>query len=223
MHDWDRIVEQRLPKLKLPEAREAEIREELAEHFAEMHVDLLAKTGSAEEAMRQALEEIGDWHSLARKIRISEMLGKLSLRVRTFWLPGLMGFAAAMLSGIALSMMWRSMPDGGRALRSAINDSGLGLAFLGLLQLPAGFVASGVAWYLGASGVRRACVALFPLLVIEMAFTLTRLLGGASLHAVLTPEPGIILYVGTGLIAGGLPFFFRRQRLSVFTCRWLAQ
>jgi hypothetical protein len=112
MHDWDRIVEQRLPRLKLPEAREAEIREELAEHFAEMHVDLLAKTGSEEEAMRQALAEIGDWRSLARKIRISEILGQLSLRVRTFWLPGLMGLTAAMLSGIALSMVWRSMPDG---------------------------------------------------------------------------------------------------------------
>jgi hypothetical protein len=89
----------------LPEAREAEIREELAEHFAEMHVDLLAKTGSEEEAMRQALAEIGDWRSLARKIRISEILGQLSLRVRTFWLPGLMGLTAAMLSGIALSMV----------------------------------------------------------------------------------------------------------------------
>jgi hypothetical protein len=114
------------------------------------------------------------------------------------------------------------MPDGGRAFRSAINDSGLGLALLGLLQLPGGFVSSGDAWYLGASGVRRVCVALFPLLVIEMADMLTRLLGGATLHAVLTPQLGIIPYVGAGLIAGGLPFFFRRQRLSVFTCRWLA-
>src|SRR5271155_5468595 len=146
MPDWDRIVEERLPNLKLAEAREEEIRDELAGHFAELHADLLTKTGSEEEAMRQALAEIGDWRSLARRIRITEMLGMLNVRVRTLWLPGLTGLAAALFSSVAAGAVLRGMPDGGIAFIEAINLSGLVMVFLGLLLVPSGFVGSGIAW-----------------------------------------------------------------------------
>jgi len=222
MPDWDRIVEERLPRLKLPETREAEIRDELAGHFAEMHAECLTKTDSEQEAMRQALAEIGDWGALARKIRIMEKLGMLNLRVRTFWLPGLMGLAAAAFSSMALSIVLRKMPDGGMAFIKAINDSGLGMAFFGLSALPAGFVSAGIAWYVGASGVRRVCAALFPLAVSLMAGMLVKFCMGAPLRAVLVGQLDILPYVGAGLMAGGLPFFFRGQRLSFLPGRWLA-
>ena len=222
MHNWDRIINERLPKLKLPEIREAEIREELAAHFAEMHAEFLTKTDSQEEAMRLALAEIGDWRALARKIRIAENLGMLNLRVRTFWLPGLMGLAAAAFSSIALSMVLRRMPDRGMALIKAINDSGLGIAYFGFSALPAGFVSAGIAWYVGASGVRRVCAALFPLAVFLMAGMLVKFCMGAPLRAVLVGQLDILPYIGAGLMAGGLPFFFRGQRLSFLPGRWLA-
>ncbi len=222
MPNWDRIVEEKLPNLKLPETREKEIRDELAGHFAELHADFLTKTDSEEEAMRLALAEIGEWGALARKIRITEKLGMLNLRVRTFWLPGLLGLAAAAFSSIALSMVLGRMPDGGRAFIKAINDSGLGMAFFSLSALPAGFVSAGIAWYVGASGVRRVCAALFPLAVSLMAGMLVDFCMGAPLRAVLVGQLEIIPYIGAGLMAGGLPFFFRRRRLSFLPCRSLA-
>jgi hypothetical protein len=222
MPDWDRIVAEKLPRLKLQETREAEIRDELAGHFAEMHVDFLASTHSEEEAMRLALEEIGDWGALARRIRITERLGMLNLRVRTLWLPGLMGLAAAALSSVALSMVLHRMPDGGRAFIKAMNDSGLGMAFFGFSALPAGFVSAGIAWYAGASGVRRVCAALFPLAVSMLALTVVVFWMGAPLRVLLAAQLRITPFIGPGLLVGGLPFFFRRQRLSFFPCRWLS-
>jgi hypothetical protein len=222
MPDWDRIVAEKLPRLKLQETREAEIRDELAGHFAEMHVDFLASTHSEEEAMRLALEEIGDWGALARRIRITERLGMLNLRVRTLWLPGLMGLAAAALSSVALSMVLHRMPDGGRAFIKAMNDSGLGMAFFGISTVPAGFVSAGIAWYAGASGIRRVCAALFPLAVSMLALTVVVFWMRAPLHVLLAAQLRIIPFIGPGLLVGGLPFFFRRQRLSFFPCRWLS-
>jgi hypothetical protein len=222
MHDWDRIVNQRLPKLKLPEIREADIREELASHFAELHADFLTKTGSEEEAMRLALAEIGDWGALARKIRLTEKLGMLSPRVRTLWLPGVMGIAVAMLTSVAESALLRMMPDGGTAFTKTINHSGFIMPFLGLWLLPAGLVGSGIAWYLGASAARRVCAAVLPLVVFWIAGVLVPLGVGAPLPIALVGKLEIIPYFGAGLIAGGLPFFFRGQRLGFLPRGWMA-
>ena len=89
--------------------------------------------------MRLALAEIGEWGALARKIRVTEKLGMLNPRVRTLWLPGVMGIAAAMLTNVALSALLRRIPDGGMSFIKAINHSGSVMAFLGLLPL-AGWV-----------------------------------------------------------------------------------
>jgi hypothetical protein len=221
MPDWDRVVEEKLPKLKLPETREAEIRSELAGHFAEMHADFLTKTDSGEEATRQTMEEIGDFGALARKIRITEKLGMLNPRLRTFWVPGLMGIAAAMLANIAVSILLVRLPDRGVAFSKAINHSGFVMAYLGLLLLPSGFVSSGIAWYLGASNLRRVCAALLPLVVFWIAGTLVPFAMGTPLRMALLREREI-LYFGAGLMLGGLPFFFRGQRLSFLPRKWLA-
>jgi hypothetical protein len=214
MPDWDRIVQEKLPKLNLARAREAEIREELVAHFSEMYAEFLEKTSSEEEAMRKVLAEIGDWRALARQIRITELIGSLNLRVRTLWLPGLMGTVAVPLGGMVAFMLFRRMPDQSVAFLNKIEHLGLAAVFFGLLLLPSGFLSSGVAWYLGASGVRRVCSALFPMAALWISIIFVELWVGDPLRTVLAVQLRLIPCAALGLLAGGLPFFLRRQKLS---------
>ena len=222
MPDWDRIVAEKLPKLKLPETREAEIRCELAGHFAEVCADFVIETGSEKEAMRQTMEEIGDWRALARRIRITEKLGVLNSRVRTLWLPGLLGVAAGMLVPRVV-FLFISWPHG--RVADALNTPELVMAFLGLLMLPSGFVSAGVAWYMGASGLQRLGATLLPLAIVWIALALVPLGTGAPLRAALLQQLQMMPYLAAdlaGLVMGGLPFLFRDQRLSLLPNRWLA-
>ena len=58
MPDWRRELGQRLSGLPLDPARAAEIVEELSQHLAEFHAELLAGGASPEEAARRTLVEL---------------------------------------------------------------------------------------------------------------------------------------------------------------------
>src|SRR4029077_14680722 len=72
MPDWKQYVREHLPPLGLGGAREAEIREELAQQLEDAHTEALALGATEEEAAARAAAQIRDWHALARELREAE-------------------------------------------------------------------------------------------------------------------------------------------------------
>src|ERR1051325_1551970 len=69
MPDWREEVRKRLVDLHLPPTREAEIVEELAQHYDLLYDELLADGASPVEAGRAILYELHDDKTLARALR----------------------------------------------------------------------------------------------------------------------------------------------------------
>jgi putative ABC transport system permease protein len=72
MPDWKQYVREHLPPLGLGGAREAEIREELAQQLDDAHTEALALGATEEEAAARAAAQIRDWDVLARELREAE-------------------------------------------------------------------------------------------------------------------------------------------------------
>ena len=68
MRDWKAAVRARLGLLAVDGAREAEILDELAQHVAQHHAELVADGVPDEEALRAALEPLSDRRRIARDI-----------------------------------------------------------------------------------------------------------------------------------------------------------
>jgi putative ABC transport system permease protein len=72
MLDWKQFVREHLPPLGLAGAREAEIREELAQQLEDAHGEALALGATEDEAVARAVAQIRDWEALARELREAE-------------------------------------------------------------------------------------------------------------------------------------------------------
>src|ERR1700680_1103853 len=72
MSDWKQYVREHLPPLGLGGAREAEIREELAQQLEDAHSEALALGATEDEAVARAAAQIRDWEALARELREAE-------------------------------------------------------------------------------------------------------------------------------------------------------
>jgi predicted permease len=68
MPDWTPHIRSRLASLRLPPTREHEIVDELSQHLDDRWHELVAGGASEEEAMRQALAQFRDKHTLARNL-----------------------------------------------------------------------------------------------------------------------------------------------------------
>jgi predicted permease len=70
--DWEELVRRRLPALHVRPEREQEIVAELALELEQVYRDALSGGASAAEAMRRALQHLGDWQSLGVGIDAAE-------------------------------------------------------------------------------------------------------------------------------------------------------
>jgi predicted permease len=69
MHDWKKVIRERLPGVNLAGARESEIVDELAQHLEDRY-DALRSAGASEpDASRQALEELNESQLLTEELR----------------------------------------------------------------------------------------------------------------------------------------------------------
>ena len=68
MPDWKLHIRSRLASLRLSPGRESEITDELAQHLDDRWRELMASGASADEAMRLALAQFRDDHTLARNL-----------------------------------------------------------------------------------------------------------------------------------------------------------
>jgi putative ABC transport system permease protein len=69
MSDWKKEIRRRLAELKLDPNREAEIVEELGQHFDQHYEELLSSGATSEEAARAVLTELSDGALLAQELR----------------------------------------------------------------------------------------------------------------------------------------------------------
>ena len=125
MRDWQKLVRDCLSRLELDAAEKEEVSAELAGHLEENYQSLL-KDGLTEEiAARRALDQVGDWNDLRRKIESSRnQEAYMTKRVAQFWLPA---FVTLLLSMVLLAVIqvygpnpWVTPMPGGRLRMSPV-------------------------------------------------------------------------------------------------------
>jgi putative ABC transport system permease protein len=129
MPDWQRYVREHLPPLGLAGAREAEIREELAQQLEDATLDALTLGATEEEAAARAAAQIRDWEALARELReaeqpvaerVAERLDQYSFPAGTrqgMGTPERNRRGLAMRLAVFISNLWQDARYGARMLR----------------------------------------------------------------------------------------------------------
>jgi hypothetical protein len=232
MPEWKRIVRENL-NLGLGAQQREEVVGEVASHLEDLHDHLRAHGLSECEASRLALEEVGDWKGLGRKIEHAKREeDEMNSRTKTLWLPGLMAFAASSILLMILQRVTMARPALLATLEHAIplrptlwwkNQSDvIYLCWWVLLPL-----CGGAGAYLSrrAGGTRLACAAasVFPSIVTLCIFTFIipiSLVIDKNSYVVRHPLYFMLAMVnwimvpGLALILGALPFLQRVTRIQ---------
>lgn len=105
MPDWRERVRERLQATDAFSCRE-EVVEEIATHLIEVY-DAARASGLPEaQAVEVTLQEVGDWHDLARKISHAKSREQsVNYRTRSFWLPTLITLSGASFSLLVIQSM----------------------------------------------------------------------------------------------------------------------
>jgi hypothetical protein len=102
MPDWEKLVREQLRGLDLGCQEENEVNAEIAGHLEEACESFCREGMSEQDATRRALAQVADWNDLRRKIYLARNKeDNMEPRVTRFWLPGLLGFALAMILEVA--------------------------------------------------------------------------------------------------------------------------
>jgi hypothetical protein len=103
VHDWTAIVRSHLGALDVaPDERELVVNE-LAAHLEDVYVLQVSKGLPETKAFSVALGEVSNWKKLSRKIKEAKRKEEfMNDRTRQLWLPGLVCFATAMISLMAI-------------------------------------------------------------------------------------------------------------------------
>jgi hypothetical protein len=94
MHDWMKLVQERLGAMGTTETQQSEIVAELASYLEDSFEDHRAQGVCESEAIELALKELADGRRLGRRIRKAKE-DVMNERTRKFWLPALASVAAA--------------------------------------------------------------------------------------------------------------------------------
>jgi hypothetical protein len=107
MPDWQRLVEERLGRLKLSPVCEREVIAELAAHLEERRATALREGRSDSEALAMALEEVPDWTALNADISATRREeDRMSEHTKTIVIPGMtMLISSAILGMLALTLL----------------------------------------------------------------------------------------------------------------------
>ena len=218
MRDWNAIVRERMKSLGVAPAKQEEIIAELAGHLEDCFDERCEQGLCETEAVERALEEVADWHALARKIRRAKREESgMNSRTRQLWLPGLVSLTAANLLLMALS--YTSLQPQLVTERSTAWFPGLALMAAYLpwvaLQPLVGALGAWLSHRAGGGRAMRLCAALFPSIVMLACWGLFIPASAAVERNVSVLRHPIYLALGalvwvapamTGLLFGALPF-----------------
>jgi hypothetical protein len=108
MRDWKKEILRRMCEIDLPPKISEEVVCELASHLEEIYEEARSRGLSDAAALEQTLQEVEDWHVLAREISCVKE-DRMNCRTKGLWLPALitlLGTSAA----LALSQYPRMGP-----------------------------------------------------------------------------------------------------------------
>jgi len=211
MPDWEKLVREQLAGLDLGYQEENEIIAEIVGHLEEAFESFCREGISEQDATRRALAQVADWNDLRRKIYlVRNREDNMEPRVTRFWLPGLLGFALAMILDVASHRFLShplvlSLDRGTPILRFHISW---------ILALP---LVGAIAAYLSrrAGGTLRTSLlsSIFPVLPIAAVFLVAIPTGlivghpiayGIVAEKILYMALGWVLAPGAALLTGGL-------------------
>jgi hypothetical protein len=206
MPDWRALVSERLGPLKLTLEENREVIAELTAHLEDFYEEQVGRGLSEAEAQRSTLDEVAQWHNLARNIqRAKHKEETMNARTKHLWLPGLVSLTFAMVLLMILIQISQQPRLLGRSPLQLVL-----LPWLVLLPL-----CGGAGAYLsrrgGADRRVRLLAGLFPTIVLFTLGTilvLTRLVVFARPHwwyGWLAVAFGIVL-PSAALLLGTLPF-----------------
>ena len=215
MRDWQKLVRERLSGRGLTAAQQDEVVAELAGHLEDRYERERALGLDVPDAIRCALNEVDDWHALARRIyRARRQEDLMNYRTKSLWVPALVCTLAAM--GSRMLLMIEGIEPRVLYAGSKAGSMGLEIYLPWLVMLP---VIGALAAYLSrrADGKRpaRIVAALFPSLIFVGLFLLGLTVTIFSHHR--TParelliafglaELNWIVIPGAALFLGALPF-----------------
>src|ERR1700756_1489033 len=113
MHDWKRIVQDRIARLRLEPTAESDLVEEFSQHLEDIYRELRSGGASDEEAYRSAISELDDTYPLrtesgrGRGMRKYDPVPVGEARPRSFALSNFM------------DVLWRDLRYAARTMRKA--------------------------------------------------------------------------------------------------------
>jgi hypothetical protein len=229
MHDWQKLIGERLGNLRLCNEAQDDIVRELAAHFEEIHDDARRQGASEKDAYAAAMDSVGNWSRFRRNLRnAKETLMTTTPWKRTVLWPGML---ALILSGLSSWLIYALRHSGLSAMHSEyvwrvvwLGESSATVFYVPwLVALP--FVGAITAWYArrnGASMSQRLLACAFPgllnLALIVAALLLGTMLGIDRQVSGRVKFVGILLFGLSWILApivtamlGALPFLGRRR------------
>jgi hypothetical protein len=170
MHDWQKMVRERVQTCGLPAAQREEVVAELAAHLEETYEDALGHGLNETDAVTQALQEVGDWRVLAANVRRAKSEeGSMNLRTRSLWLPALASLFASSLFLLVLTKI--SLQP--KLLVRLNSGAAQWLYALWIIsQIAFGALGAFLSRRVGGSRIVRAVAATFPAIVMLAACTI---------------------------------------------------
>jgi hypothetical protein len=102
MHEWPKIVREKLDSHDLPAAQFDDVIRELAAHLEESYAQARSESLADDAALERTLQEVQDWPTLAADIcRAKPKEDDMNHRTKTVWLPGI-----AILFGTGLLLVF---------------------------------------------------------------------------------------------------------------------
>src|SRR6185437_8709274 len=113
MHDWKRIVQDRIARLRLEPTAESDLVEELSQHLEDLHRELRSGGASDEEAYRSAISELDDTYPLRTESARAHRMPKYD--------PVPVGEASPrnVAPGNFMDVLWRDLRYAARTMRKA--------------------------------------------------------------------------------------------------------
>ena len=236
MHDWQKLVRQKLEGIALQHDDAAQVVEELAAHLEEDYQYSLAAGAPEQLAIRHALQHVTDWHDLKSKIESSRKKElPMNKRVSQFWFPAFLTILLSMTFLMVIQEIgpkpWTSSAGGPAwgALRAPgfrVRMMPVAMVYLSwLLTLP--FIGALGAYLATRAGGRPAAVfssvafPVFPYLAFFIiGLPIAAILDDHVAHNKMLPAFFIgfgawVLLPAIALLAGGLPVhYFSGRKVS---------
>ncbi|MGA2716964.1 MAG: hypothetical protein ABSG41_28085 [Bryobacteraceae bacterium] len=218
MLSWEILVRERIGEFGVPPGQREEIVAELAAHMEDLYEEGRERGLAESEAVAQALEQVMDWQSLARRIRrVKRDEGVVNARTRQLWLPSLVSLTLAN----ALLMVMAKLSLEPRMIvsysMSWYPGGALMLAYLQWLaaQPLTGAAGAYLSYRAGGDRLARLLAGLFPSIVmLGLWCVLIPVSEIVTRHAFVMRHPvyfavgamGWVLCPGMALLFGAMPF-----------------